>query len=53
MLGSQGRDTDGQAKDYPDGVCWEVIAAAFNADVNNQPEPEEPQAPPTLPMEEY
>lgn len=53
MLGSQGRDTDGQAKDYPDGVCWEVIAATFNADPNNQPEPEEPQSAPKLPMEEY
>ena len=42
MLGSQGRDSEGQAKEYPDGVCWEVIAASFNADPNNVPEPEEP-----------
>lgn len=33
-LGSQGRDDEGFAKEYPDGVCWEVIAAAFNADPN-------------------
>jgi hypothetical protein len=46
MLGSQGRDESGDAKEYPDGVCWEVIAAAFNADPNNGPEPEE------LPAEE-
>lgn len=53
ILGSQGRDESGNAVEYKDGACLEVICAAFNADVNNQPEPEEPQAPPTLPMEEY
>ena len=52
MLGSQGRDIEGNAKDYPDGVCWEVIAAAFNADPNNQPEPEDVQIP-KLPMEDF
>lgn len=57
LLGSQGRDESGDAKEYPDGVCWEVIAAAFNADPNNAEDPgegiptEEAQAPPTLPME--
>ena len=60
MLGSQGRDAEGQAKEYPDGVCWEVIAAAFNADPNNAEDPgdvasvqEKPVAPPTIPMEDF
>ena len=42
MLGSQSRDSEGQAVEYKDGACLEVICAAFNADVNNQPEPLEP-----------
>ena len=40
ILGSQGRDESGNAVEYKDGACLEVICAAFNADVNNQPEPE-------------
>ena len=57
ILGSQSRDESGNALDYKDGVCLEVIAAAFLADPNNGPEPEdlpteEAQAIPTLPMEE-
>jgi hypothetical protein len=57
ILGSQSRDESGQALDYKDGVCLEVIAAAFLADPNNSEDPgeglptEEPQAPTTLPME--
>ena len=51
ILGSQGRDESGAAIEYKDGACLEVICAAFNADPNNQPEPEEPQATPKLPME--
>ena len=35
-------DSEGQAVEYKDGACLEVICAAFNADVNNQPEPLEP-----------
>ena len=46
ILGSQRRDEDGAAVDYKDGVCLEVIAAAFLADPNNGPDPEE------LPKEE-
>ena len=42
MLGSKGRDSDGNAKEYSEGECYEVICAAFNADPNNQPEPMEP-----------
>ena len=53
ILGSQGRDESGAAVEYKDGACLEVICAAFNADPNNQPEPEEPQSAPKLPMEEY
>jgi hypothetical protein len=61
ILGSQGRDDSGNAVEYKDGACLEVICAAFLADVNNQPDPgdtitleqvlEENQAPPILPME--
>ncbi len=46
ILGSQSRDETGNAVEYKDGVCLEVIAAAFLADPNNGPEPEE------LPAEE-
>jgi hypothetical protein len=35
LLGSSGRDIEGNAKEYPDGACDEVICAAFLADVNN------------------
>ena len=57
LLGSQGRDDSGGAVDYKDGVCLEVICAAFNADPNNQPEPvelpvEEAHIKTVLPMEE-
>lgn len=57
ILGSSGRDETGQAVEYKDGVCLEVICAAFLADPNNSEDPgdgvpaEETQAPPTLPME--
>lgn len=53
ILGSQGRDESGNAVEYKDGACLEVICAAFNADPNNQPEPEEPQSAPKLPMEDF
>jgi|ERR1035437_6551417 hypothetical protein len=53
ILGSQGRDESGNAVEYKDGACLEVICAAFNADLNNQPEPEEPQVMPKIPMEEF
>ena len=46
LLGSAGRDDEGNAKEYSDGACDEVIYAAFLADLNNQPEPME------LPYEE-
>lgn len=46
MLGSKGRDDEGNAKDYSEGECYECICAAFLADLNNQPEPVE------LPYEE-
>jgi len=42
LLGSSGRDEEGNAKEYSDGACDEVICAAFLADLNNQPEPMEP-----------
>ena len=58
LLGSSGRDADGNAKEYSDGACDEVICAAFLADLNNAEDPvdvaasqETPQAPPILPME--
>lgn len=57
LLGSSGRDDEGNAKEYSDGACDEVIHAAFLADPNNSEDPgngvpaEETQAPPTLPME--
>jgi hypothetical protein len=59
LLGSSGRDDEGNAKEYSDGACDEMIFASFLADVNNQPDPgditevvvEESQAPPNLPME--
>lgn len=57
LLGSAGRDDSGNAKEYSDGACDEVIHAAFLADPNNAEDPgdglptEEPQPTPTLPME--
>lgn len=56
LLGSSGRDAEGNAKEYSDGAVDEVIYAAFLADVNNAEDPgevakEETQAPPTIPME--
>jgi hypothetical protein len=58
LLGSSGRDEEGNAKEYSDGAVDEIIYAAFIADPNNAEDPgdaeavmEEPQAPPTLPME--
>lgn len=59
ILGSQSRDDSGNAVEYKDGTCLEIICASFLADVNNQPDPgdgiesvtEETQEPPTLPME--
>ena len=52
-LGSQGRDDEGNAKDYSEGVCYEMICAAFNADPNYEPQVQEDEAPPTiLPMED-
>lgn len=41
-LGSKGRDEDGNAREYSDGDCQEVICAAFNASMDYEPEP--PQA---------
>ncbi len=59
ILGSKGRDDEGNAKDYTEGECYEVICAAFNADLNNMEDPadiesvtEKPIAPPSIPMEE-
>ena len=56
LLGSKGRDENGDAVEYSEGACYECICAAFLADPNNGPEPEalpteEPQAAPTLPTE--
>jgi hypothetical protein len=57
LLGSSGRDDEGNAKEYSDGACDEVIAAAFLANPNNIADPGEgvptegTQAPTTLPME--
>jgi hypothetical protein len=50
LLGSSGRDDEGTAKEYSDAACDEVICAAFLADPNNAPEPEEVVI--KLPMEE-
>lgn len=57
-LGSKGRDEEGNAKEYSEGECYEVICAAFNADPNNAEDPEDVEAtqekavaPPTIPME--
>jgi hypothetical protein len=59
LLGSSGRDDEGNAKEYSDGACDEVIYAAFLADPNNVEDPgdiaamhEDVIAPPTIPMEE-
>jgi hypothetical protein len=49
LLGSSGRDDEGRAKEYSDAACDEVICAAFLADPNNGPEPEETVI--NLPME--
>lgn len=56
VLGSAGRDDGGNAKEYSDGACDEIIYAAFLADPSNGPEPQElptekTPEPPTLPME--
>jgi len=58
MLGSKGRDDEGNAVEYSEGACYEVICAAFNADPNNVEDPgdieavtEETVAPPAIPME--
>lgn len=59
LLGSAKRDDEGNAVEYSDGACDEVIYAAFLADPNNAEDPgdgieamtEEAPAPPTLPME--
>jgi hypothetical protein len=59
LLGSAGRDDEGNAKDYSDAVCDEMIYSRFLTDPNNEEDPgdnpelpeEETQAPPTLPME--
>jgi len=50
LLGSKNRDAEGKAQDYGDGVCIECICASFNADPNNEPEPEDSVL--ELPMEE-
>jgi hypothetical protein len=39
-LGSAGRDSEGTAKDYPDGVCVEMICQEFLSDPNNYTEEE-------------
>lgn len=47
-LGSAGRDSDGSAVEYTDGVCYESICADYLADPNNileDVEPEEEQYP--------
>ena len=46
LLGSSGRDDEGNAKEYSDGVCDEMIYSRFLTDPNNSPEPQE------LPKEE-
>lgn len=58
MLGSKGRDDEGNAVEYSEGACYEVICAAFNASLDNVEDPgdieavtEETVAPPTIPME--
>ena len=48
-LGSKGRDDEGKATEYTDGECQEVICAAFNANLDYEPEPEESES--NLPME--
>jgi hypothetical protein len=57
-LGSKGRDEEGNAREFSEGECYECICATFLADPNFDEDPgerpdvaEEPQAPPTLPME--
>jgi hypothetical protein len=55
-LGSQGRDEEGTAREYSEGVCYEMICAAFNASLDYEPEPpkqEEQQSTVNLPMEEF
>lgn len=58
MLGSKGRDAEGNATEYSEGECYEVICATFNADPNNVEDPstleavkEQPVAPQPIPME--
>jgi hypothetical protein len=43
-LGSAARDDGGNAVEYSDGVCLEVICAEFLADPNNAEEPIEDEA---------
>ena len=50
LLGSAGREAEGLGKEYSDSACDEIICAAFLADPNNAPEPEEVVV--KLPMEE-
>lgn len=59
QLGSKGRDDEGNSIEFSEGACYECICAAFLADLNNAPDPEdaskimeEPQAPRAVPMEE-
>ena len=51
-LGSKGEDVEGRAVEYSDGACQEVICAEFNADPNNDLEPDESQVQVDIPMEE-
>jgi hypothetical protein len=46
LLGSKGRDQEGNALEYSEGACYECICAAFLSDPNNGSDPEE------LPKEE-
>jgi hypothetical protein len=41
FLGSKGRDSEGNAKEYSEGECYECICATFNADPNYDEEPME------------
>jgi len=41
LLGSAGRDDAGNAKEYSDGACDEMICSSFLVDPNNGPEPQE------------
>lgn len=55
VLGSQGRDADGNAQEYGDGPCLEVICANFLSDPSFEEEPlpeEEEVGTIEIPMEE-